>query len=58
VKWIVMLRTQSGNPTPMTNGDMQDTVALFDSEDEAMATAGDNPLGMTYGFEVYEWAGA
>jgi hypothetical protein len=38
----------------MTEGD-NETVALFQSEDEAETAGKVNPFGEAFGFEVYAW---
>ena len=54
-KWFVMLRSATRTlPIPLV--DLEDDVCLFDS-DEAARKAGDkNPIGETFGFEVFPWS--
>ena len=53
-KWFVMLRSQTGEfPIPFV--DLEDDIALFDSEKTARAAAEKNIIGAAFGFEVYEW---
>ncbi len=42
-----------GHPAPSMNED--DVIALYDSEEEAMAMAAQQPLCMTGGYEIVEW---
>jgi hypothetical protein len=54
LKWFVMLRSQSGEfPLPLV--DLEDEMALFDSEDAAQAAGQKNMIGDAFGFEVYRW---
>jgi hypothetical protein len=50
--WFVMLNLND-RPTPLMD---DDTVALFETEDEADKTGYKNPLGKARGFKVYEWS--
>ena len=56
-RWFVMLRGRDGIPYPMLEGVglADDPIALYATEDAAVADAEKNMLGATYGFEVYEW---
>jgi len=51
-QWFVMLDTSHG-PIPMT--DIDTNLKLFNSWEEAELSAAQNPLGRTFGWQVYHW---
>jgi len=55
----VILVGGTGNPIFMidsdSDDDWNDTVKLFDTEQEAHEAGSQNPFGKTYGYEVIEW---
>lgn len=53
--YFVVLRGQGGQPLPMTTDRYDDDLAMFASEEDAIAAAEANMLGAAYGFKVYEW---
>ena len=55
MRYFVMLNSMIKLPTPMTQGPEGERVALFDTEEDANSHGAENPLGRTYGYEVYEW---
>lgn len=55
MSYFVMLNSMIESPTPMTQGPEGERVALFDAEEDANSHGAENPLGRTYGYEVYEW---
>lgn len=50
--WFVMLRAGRQGILPLVHAD--ETVALFETEEQAAVEAEKNPLGHAYGYEVYE----
>ena len=49
--YFVMLNLQRGGITPMVDGD--DELALFETQEEAEASAKNNVLGDAFGYEVF-----
>jgi hypothetical protein len=49
--FFVMLTTQGGGYTPLMD---DDSIAQFNSEDDARACAAENMLGAHFGFEIFE----
>jgi len=52
--FFVMLRTQSGSFTPMTDKDDEGQIAKFATKEAARAAAVTNVLGTYFGYEVFE----
>lgn len=53
-KWFVMLRSQTRTfPIPLVDG--EDDIVLFGSEESAREAGKRNPIGETFGFEVFPW---
>lgn len=52
--FFVILSGPKNEPLPLV--DENEDLATFADESEARAAALQNPLGKTYGFEVYPWA--
>lgn len=50
--FLVIFVSQKRYPLPAMKGD---TMIVFDSEDEAIDFAEDNPIGTSSGYEVIEW---
>lgn len=50
--YFVMLESPNGTITPMVDDD--ETVWLFDNIIDACDVAEENPLGKSYGYEVFE----
>ena len=55
--YFVILNCQNGMVTPMVQGDLQEELAMFEHEYEAIAAAENNMLGANFGFEVFELGG-
>jgi hypothetical protein len=53
--YFVLLNHQNGKVIPMMEDD--ENMAFFESEIEACECASKNPLGETFGFEVFELGG-
>ncbi len=51
-EYFVMLNLQRGGISPMTLGE-DDELALFETQEEAEASAKNNVLGDAFGFEVF-----
>lgn len=51
--YFIMLNCSNGGITPLVTGDLDDELATYDTEDEAVAAGKDNTLGNHFGFEVF-----
>lgn len=53
--YFVLLDHPNGGIMPLV--DKHDNMAMFESETEAMAAAGNSSLGSEFGFEIFELGG-
>jgi len=53
--YFVMLNDRLDTPRPMVVNEIEDTVALFNTYQEAEDRAVENPLAIAYGYEIYYW---
>jgi hypothetical protein len=52
--FFVILRTQSGSFTPMTDKDDEEKIAKFATKEAAKSAGNTSVLGAYFGYEVFE----